>query len=50
VDSLTQIITHATGCLKMLSPCCGYVVIPCHVGKLHVICPQVCGALTSTTT
>lgn len=49
VDPLHQIITHTTGCLRTLLPNLGYVVAPCHVGKQHIICPQVCGALTTTT-
>lgn len=50
VDPLSQIETLATGCLRMLLPHCEYAVAPCHVGKQHIICPQVCGALTATTT
>jgi len=50
VEPLSQIITPAAGCLRMLSPHRGYVVAPCHVGKHHIICPQVCGALTTITT
>lgn len=50
VDPLSKIITHATGCLRMLLPRCGYVVASCHVGKQRIFCSQVCGALTTTAT
>ena len=37
--------THTAGCLRMVSPHCGYVVAPCHVGTEYLICPEVCGGI-----